>query len=132
MNNYDYFNNTYLNTFNNNDLYGSYEGYLKGNLFKNLYKSYKNYKVANVNIKNEKDELLFNLDQIQFAMHELNLLLDINPNNKEALNLFNNYKNTYTNLLGEYQSKYGPINVVGSDNSTPFNWVSEKFPWEVM
>ena len=130
MNNYNYFNNTFLNTDNN--LYGSYEGYLKGNLFRNLYEPYKNYKVANVNIRNEKDELLFNLDQTQFAMHELNLLLDVNPNNKEALNLFNSYKNTYDNLLEDYQSKYGPINVTGSNNSTPFDWVSGKFPWEVM
>ena len=128
MNNNNYFNNKFLN---NNNLYGSYEGYLKGNMFSNLYEQYKNYKVANINIRNEKDELLFNINQTQFAMHDINLLLDVSPNNKEYLDMFSNYKNTYEQLLNEYENKYGPINVTGSSNSTPFNWVTSKYPWEV-
>ena len=129
MNNYNYLNNTYMN---NNILYGPYEGFLKGNMFQDLYEPYKNYKVSNINIRSEKDELLFNLSQIQFAMHDINLQLDVYPNNQNMINQFTNYKKTYDELLEKYQSKYGPIVVNGSSNSTPFNWVTEKYPWEVM
>ena len=135
MNNYNYFdpfNNYFINKDNiNNTLFGTYEGYIKGNMFKNLYEQYKNYKPLNVSISNEKEEALFNLNQICFAMHELNLYLDVHPNDSSALNMFVNYENTYNNLLQEYQKKYGPINVNDVNGNTPFSWVGTNFPWEV-
>ncbi len=125
-------NNNYLNYQNNNNLYGPYEGFIKGNLFKNLYNEYKNYKPINPNINSEKEELLFNLDQICFAMHELNLYLDVYPNDQNYLNLYTEYENTYNKLLYSYEQKYGPINVNNINDTTPFSWVNTKFPWEVI
>ena len=141
MNNYNYFdtfNDTfigqdtqYLSNMNNN-LFGPYEGYLKGNLFKNLYQEYKNYKPASIRFNSEKEEALFNLNQIGFAMHELNLYLDVYNDNRNALNTFLNYKNMYIDLLNNYEEKYGPINVSSVNGTIPFSWVSTNFPWEVM
>lgn len=137
MNNYNYF-DTFNETFmdqsqinNNNNLYGPYEGFLKGNLFKNLYEQYKKYKPASLKFNSLKEEALFNLNQIGFAMHELNLYLDVYPNNNNALNTFLNYKNMYNDLLKNYEEKYGPINVSSVNGNTPFSWVNTSFPWEV-
>lgn len=146
MNNYNYFNafnnnflgrqiNYELNTYNNvdkpNNLYGAYEGYIKGNLFKDLYSQYKNYNPQQIVPQNEQEELLFNLNQIQFAMHELNLYLDNYPNDRNTLNTFMTYKNMYNNLLNEYENKYEPIIINGvNDNNTPFTWENSPSPWD--
>ena len=77
INDIDYFTNfSNSNSGSNNNLFSPYEGYLKGNLFQNLYDGYKNYKPYNIPVKNERDELLLNVGQLSFAAHELNLLLD--------------------------------------------------------
>ncbi len=133
-NNFDTFNNMFLMQNNlSNNMYGPYEGYLKGNMFSDLYSEYKNYKPSNLKISNEKEEALFNLNQVCFAMHEMNLYLDVFPDDKEALNIFSNYEKMYNNMLLEYQNKYGPIDVNSVDgNQLPFMWVNNNFPWEVM
>ena len=130
---YEPFDNYNIPTNQNNtdSLFGSYEGYLKGNLFKNLYNEYKNYKPSIIKINSDKEELLFNLNQICFAMHELNLYLDVYPNNKQILDLYSNYQSTYNDLLNTYQEKYVPINTNSIKNSVPFSWVNTNFPWEV-
>ena len=98
----------------------------------NLYEQYKNYIPSNVKISNEKDEALFNLNQIGFAVHELNLYLDVYPDNQEALNLFSNYTRMYNQMLNDYQEKYGALKVNSvNGNSIPFAWVGSSFPWEV-
>lgn len=131
--NYDFYDdmsvlNGYMPISNNNlDLFNPYEGFLKGNAFKNEYIPYKSYAVARVNFNSEKDEMLFNISEYSFMMHDLNLYLDVNPGNKEALNKFNEYRNKADELTKKYERKYGPLEVSSTpDNS--FNWLS-KWPW---
>lgn len=132
MNNYNYY-----ETFNSpnydsiNNLYGAYEGYLKGNMFKNLYEEYKNYKPGIFSLKSEKEQELFNLNQIGFALHDLNLYLDVNPNDKEIINLFTKYKDLYNDLLTQYEDKYGALCVNKTSDKIPFEWENTNFPWEV-
>ena len=128
MNNYNYFNN-FDNTTNNN-LYGPYEGFIKGNLFKNLYQQYKNYQPMTLVPKSEQEEELLNLNQIQFAMHELNLYLDVFPNDQEMLKKFTMYRNNYNKLLEDYEQKYGSININSNVlNNIPFEWSTTPWPW---
>ena len=61
---------------NNLDLYTPYEGYIRGNLFKNMYDQYKNFQPGKIKINSEQEEMLLNIGQMAFAAHELNLLLD--------------------------------------------------------
>ena len=44
-----------------------------GNLFSNLYQSYKNYKPASVSANNERESLIRELARMDFAAHEINL-----------------------------------------------------------
>ncbi len=145
MNNYNYFdvfNETFLgttaqNTNNNNNnmstsiLYGPYEGFIKGNLFRNLYQQYKNYQPAPLTPRSEQEEALLNLNQIQFAMHELNLYLDNFPNDTNMMNQFAMFRNTYNRLLSDYENKYGAITINSPTlNTVPFGWVEKAWPWD--
>ncbi len=111
------------------NLFNPYEGYLKGNSFKNEYIPYKNYRVQNIDINNKKDEMLINIGEYSFIMHDLNLYLDVYPDNQEALNKFNEYRNKTNELITKYERKYGPLAIKGDvSNNTPFNWIV-KWPW---
>ena len=113
-------------------LYGPYEGYLKGNLFKNLYNQYKNYQPYKIKVNSEQEEMMLNLSQISFAAHDLSLYLDNFPNDKEALNLFNKYRKMADELIKNYERKYGPIDISSDDmKNIPFAWENDKWPWEV-
>ena len=117
-----------INNLNQLELYDPYEGFLKGNAFKNEYIPYKNYKVSKVAINSEQEEMLFNISEYSFMMHDLNLLLDINSNNSEVFNKFNEYRNKTNELIKKYERKYGPLEITCNDDNKSFNWVY-KWPW---
>ena len=123
--------NNNLNNGSNMMLYGPYEGYVKGNLFRNLYDQYKSYRPMSLAPSSEREEALLNLNQIQFAMHELNLYLDVYPNDANIMRQFVSYRNTYNDLLNQYENRYGALNVNSTSlNSVPFGWVNQTWPWE--
>ena len=123
--------NNNLNNGSNMMLYGPYEGYVKGNLFRNLYDQYKSYRPMSLAPSSEREEALLNLNQIQFAMHELNLYLDVYPNDANIMRQFVSYRNTYNDLLNQYENRYGALNVNSTSlNSVPFGWVDQTWPWE--
>jgi len=124
------FNN--MNMQDNLNLYEPLEGYARGNMFKNLYDPYKNYRPQKIKINSEQEELLASIGEYSFAAHEMNLYLDVNPNNQNALNLFNKYRNQANELMQKYERKYGPLTVSGDGlNKIPFAWEASSWPWEV-
>ena len=123
-------NMNYKNGKNSLNLFNPYEGYLKGNSFKDEYKPYKNYKVAKININSEKDEMLIGIGQYSFMMHDLNLYLDVHPDDTEALREFTMYREKVNELINNYERKYGPLGVKGNvPNRTPFAWEAKNWPW---
>lgn len=119
------------NVTNNNELYGSYEGYTKGNMFKKIYQQYKNYMPQKLTPNSEEEEALLNLNQMHFAMHEANLYLDVFPNDREMMREYIKFRDSYNELLNNYQERYGALNINSSylDN-TPFGWEEENWPWD--
>ena len=118
------------NSSDNLNLFNPYEGYLKGNAFKDEYRPYKNYKVAKLNINSEKEEMMVNIGEYSFIMHDLNLYLDVHPNDTEALKKFSEYRNKVNDLITNYERKYGSLSVKGNvSTSTPFNWEASKWTW---
>ena len=75
-------------TINSNRFFGLKEGFESGNILKQEYLPYKNHKVPSVTTNNEKDSLLVELMMKYDYMHDLNLILDIYPTDKESLALF--------------------------------------------
>ena len=94
--------------------------------FKNLYKPYKNYKVSNLTITNEKDRLLYEISMYAFGMNDLVLYLDTHPNDQTVLNTFIEYKKTYCRLVEEYENKYNAITLTSDSlNTTPWKWLKD-------
>lgn len=117
----------------NNQLLSPTEGWLKGNLFKNLYEPYKNYKPANIEARNEKEALLYQVMQYKFALIELNLYLDNYPNDQELINLYNKYLNIEKQMCDKYESLYGPLTLDSNYlNKNTWVWKNSPWPWEVM
>lgn len=138
MYNYNFFNDALLRNMNMNNnmsnsmaLFNVTDAYNNGNLYSNLYSQYKNYKPTILKANNEKEQLLLELSRVAFAAHELNLYLDLYPNDESMLALFNDYRQEANSLLEQYESKYGPLNV-SSDNmeKSPFAWENTSWPWE--
>ena len=126
--NYDFYNDFGINNKNYKlDLFNPYEGFIAGNAFRNEYIPYKNYKLSKVNFNSEKEEMLFNISEYGFMMHDLNLYLDIYPSDKEALSKFVEYRNKTNELITNYERKYGPLFVKSNDENS-FEWVSG-WPW---
>ena len=115
----------------NTDLLDPTNGFIKGNMFNNLYNTYKNYKPNNLNPKNEKEAILMNLQQYNFALTDLNLYLDNYPNDRNIINLYKQYLNIYKDIKTEYEKKYGPLKTssiyIGDNN---WKWDNSPWPWE--
>ena len=131
------FNNQYkdqnnINMMNvSNSLYDPYNGLIRGNLFKNLYDPYKSGEPYEIKPMNAQAELLTNIDALGFAMTDLNLFLDVHPDNKNAISLFNQYREQKESLTKEYESKYGPITIDSDSlNSYPWAWNDMPWPWD--
>lgn len=121
------------NTNNSNDISSMYklvspsEAFNRGNLFDNYYWPYKY--VANIKPENERQALMQKVQEYAFAAHELNLYLDVYPEDKQAVGLYNQYTEMSNKYLKEYEQKYGPI-VLDSDEKYPWMWINSPWPWE--
>ena len=103
-----------------------------GNMFSNLYQPYKNYKPQDVPARNERESLMRELGRMAFAAHELNLYLDLHPNDTSMITLFNDYREKTNQLMSEYDKKFGPLMINSNSlNQNPFMWEKDVFPWEV-
>ena len=136
--NYNMFSNN-MNMYNQNDykekstieLYNPYNGFIRGNLFKDLYDPYKSSEPYEIRPMNEQAKLLTDINSLGFAMIDLNLYLDVNPNNKDAIDLFNKYRKEKDLLTNEYESKYGPLTLNSESlNSYPWSWDDMPWPWD--
>ena len=116
---------------NDDNLFDPYNGLIRGNLFKNLYVPYKRQEPYEIKPMNEQAKLLTDIDALCFSMIDLNLYLDINSNNKEMIDLFNQYRMKYLKLLSEYEERFGPITLNSNSlASFPWNWDDMPWPWD--
>lgn len=136
MNNYlyNYMNqeNFYKNNNNNNNsLFDPYNAFIRGNLFKNLYDPYNNKEPYEIKPINEQARLLTKINSLCFSLKDLNLYLDVYPNDNNMINLYNKYNQEKEKLTKDYENMYGPI-CLNSDalNSYPWSWEDTHWPWE--
>ena len=134
--NYNYKNpnmqvNNYNQNLNNQNLFTPYEGFIRGNMFPSLYDPYKGEKPFQIKPMNDQAEMLTTIDSLGFATIDLNIYLDVNPDDKNAIDLFNQYRRQKEELMKKYQEKYGPL-LLSSDalNNYPWMWDNRPWPWE--
>lgn len=111
------------------NLLNSKEGFLKGNMWGNLYDGYKNYKPVNLKPTNEREMLLYKIMEIDFAVNDLNLYLDIHPEDRSIYEKFKMYVNECLRLKDEYAKKYGPLSL-DMDMSDSYTWLNNPWPWD--
>ena len=113
------------------NIYTPYDGFIRGNMFQDLYKPYKQDRPYQIEPMNEQAEMLTNIDDLAFALIDLNLYLDVFPNNQNAVDTFNQYRVQKNELQKQYENKYGPL-VLTSDavNTYPWAWDNKPWPWE--
>lgn len=109
-------------------LYDKKEGFLKGNMFKNEFDPYRNYEVQKIIPKNRTEEVELKLYELDFAINDLNLYLDIHPDDHEIYHLFKKYIKEYDEVKREYDKMVGPLCLTDVTSSS-YNWL-EEWPWE--
>ena len=133
---YNYANNNYNQplynqNIQNKQIYDPYNGFIRGNMFPELYNSYKLNKPLEITPMNEQAEFWTYVDALTFAMIDLNLYLDVYPNDREALELFNQYRMQTDEYTKKYESKYGPLELTSNSlNTFPWAWDNAPWPWE--
>lgn len=113
------------------DILDSYEGFKRGNMFGSLYNPYKNYKPMELKASSEREDMLMQLQELRFAMIDLGLYLDLNDNDRNAINLFNDYLKKEKELLRVFESKYGPLTFDSMMVTGNWTWDNSPWPWEV-
>lgn len=111
----------------NNTLVGIKEGFNRGNLFDNLFIPYKY--IADIKPTNRRNKLMMDIQMFCFAAHELNLYLDLYPNDVQAIGLYNQYKDEADRLTYEYEQEFGKI-CLNINESYTWDWVKSPWPWE--
>ena len=130
INSYDYNNYNQMNK-KNDPLFDPYQGFIRGNMFKNLYEPYKLKEPYDIRPMNEQADILTKIDSLTFACVDLNLYLDVYPNDRDSIEQFNQIKIQKEQLIKEYESKFGPL-LLNSDslNTYPWAWIDKPWPWE--
>ena len=119
------------NTNQNEHVLDSFEGFKKGNMFGNLYDSYKNYKPKELKASSEREDMLMQLQELKFALIDLGLYLDIYPNDRKCINLFNEYQKKEKELCKMFENKYGPLTFDSGNYTNTWTWNNSPWPWEV-
>lgn len=106
------------------------EGLILGNMFFNMYEPYKNYKPRELVASTEKEKLMLRIRELSHATGDLNLYLDLYPNDKEVYNLFKKYMTELNELSCLYSEKYEVLELCKDVNGS-YTWESGTWPWEV-
>ena len=80
--------------------------------------------------KNDGDDLLRKIQEVDFALYETVLYLDVYPCSSEALAYYHTLVCEMEALTNEYESKIGPLTAFGNRDKTCWNWVKKPWPWE--
>lgn len=117
-----------INLLNDNHIYNKDEALVKGNLYKDLYVPYKNYKEEKVKVYNEQDKDMLALQELCFVINDLNLYLDLHPEDNNSFKIFKDTVKSYKEKKKEYVKKWGPIDLL--DKMDDYEWTLSLFPWE--
>jgi hypothetical protein len=76
------------------------------------------------------DSLLQKIQEIDFAIYETVLYLDVYPCSAEALAYYHTLICEKEALMKEYESTVGPLSAFGNRDRSSWNWVKKPWPWE--
>ena len=110
----------------NNVLFDHEDGFMYGNMFRNEYDSYRNYRVAKLDSNTEIGKLLLKIYQYDFALNDLSLYLDLHPEDMDVYKVFKKYTEELREYVDLYEKKNGPMEL---DESNYNNYLWYEGPW---
>ena len=116
---------------NRNKFVSPKEGFQRGNMQSRSYEPYKNYNAVILQANTDRERKLFKVMEYAFAIVDLNLYLDIHPEDQEAYRLYQSYIDEGRKAEREYIEAYGPL-VVTNANTSSYEWVNNPWPWDSM
>lgn len=112
------------------NLFEPQNAFMLGNLFKDLYMSYNGFSNYTFQPQNPRQQALLDVQINAFIAHELNLYLDMYPDDQQMLRLFNEFSKKTKESTKAFENRFGPLTVMDSSNQIPFNWTQSPWPWE--
>lgn len=106
----------------------SFDALIKGCIDNDIYDQYENYVPKQLIFNDTQEGLLHRIQAYYFSLADLTLFLDVHPNNKNALELYNRYVNDLNETKEIYINNYGPL-TLDSINQNSWQWVNT-WPWE--
>ncbi|MCI6508364.1 MAG: spore coat protein CotJB [Bacilli bacterium] len=106
----------------------SFDALIKGCIDNDIYDQYENYVPKQLIFNDTQEGLLHRIQAYYFSLADLTLFLDVHPNNKNALELYNRYVNDLNETKEIYINNYGPL-TLDSINQNSWQWV-KTWPWE--
>lgn len=104
-------------------------GFYMGNIFVDTYKPYKNFKPMRVNGYSEEQKMLLRIQELDFILNDLNLYLDLNPNDSNVYSIFKNVALELDGLKKKYEDKYQVL-MLCDDIKGKYTWVKNPWPWD--
>ena len=120
----------YFNLEKKNNLLEPKEGLILGNMFFVMYEPYKNYKPRELVATTEKEILMLKIRVLSHAVADLNLYLDLCPDDRDVYELFKKYVIELNELTCLYSEKYEVLEL-SKDVNGSYTWESGLWPWEV-
>lgn len=109
-------------------LYGLEEALRRGNLFPKLYDQYKGYEPRPVMVGTEREKRLLKIQELDFSIADLNLYLDLNPDDRYAYSVFKSYVDECKKCKEEYTRIFGPLML--DELTDEYEWSKGIWPWE--
>jgi spore coat protein JB len=106
-------------------------GFIRGNMFQRLYDPWRqgiNYLSPP---SSERAAALRRIQEVAFAMIDLNLYLDTNPNDQQMIQTYNTLRERKEQLTLAYEQRFGPLTLMSPVlQRQPWAWILGPWPWE--
>lgn len=104
-------------------------GFYLGNIFVDTYKPYKNFKQKKINAYSEQEKMMLKIQELDFILNDLNLYLDINPDDTRVYDIFKTKALELQDLKKKYQEKYQVLKLI-DDVGGKYTWIDNPWPWD--
>ena len=106
--------------------YEAGKGIIRGTLFPGLDLPF----LGMVNTEELPDTPKTELQVLSFAIQELALYLDTHRDDREALELYQQYQQMYHSCMMHYTERTGPMNHKSPTSGPQYRWLDDPWPWE--
>lgn len=78
----------------------------------------------------KREKMMQKVRMYNFALADAALFLDGHPKDTAARAYHNKVRGMYDEAVKEYESNFGPLNMMHVDNMARWTWIDDPWPWE--